>query len=209
MTQNNKPFLIGITGGIGSGKSEVSKYLKSLGYPLIDADLVSREVVEPGEIGLFRIVESFGEGVLNPDRSLNRGKLGEIIFNNDILRKQLNDILHPQIRLRMQQHLECFKDELFVFLDVPLLFETDKKSDYDEVILVYAPEALCLERIVARDKITTDLALKKIKAQMSIEIKRAMSDHVIVNNGDISMLHKQLDAYLKSVHERLVHTRDQ
>lgn len=123
MTQNKKPFLIGITGGIGSGKSEVSKYLKSLGYPLIDADLVSREVVEPGEIGLFRIVESFGEGVLNPDRSLNRGKLGEVIFNNDILRKQLNDILHPQIRLRMQQHLECFKDELFVFLDVPLLFK--------------------------------------------------------------------------------------
>lgn len=205
MTQNNKPFLIGITGGIGSGKSEVSKYLKSLGYPLIDADLVSREVVEPGEIGLFRIVESFGEGVLNPDRSLNRGKLGEIIFNNDILRNQLNEILHPQIRLRIKQHLECYREEPFVFLDVPLLFETDKKSNYDEVILVYAPEAVCLERIVSRDKITPDLALKKIKAQMSIELKRAMSDYVIDNNGDISMLHKQLDDYLKSVHERLMH----
>lgn len=208
MTQNSKPFLIGITGGIGSGKSEVSKYLKALGYPLIDADLVSREVVEPGEIGLFRIVEYFGEGVLNPDRSLNRGKLAEIIFSNDILRKQLNDILHPQIRLRMQQYLDCFRDEPFVFLDVPLLFETDKKSEYDEVLLVYAPEDVCLERIVTRDKITSDLALKKIKSQMSIELKRAMSDYVIDNNGDIAMLHRQLDDYLKTVHDRLTHNRE-
>ena len=203
MTQNSKPFRIGITGGIGSGKSEVSKYLKALGYPLIDADLVSREVVEPGEIGLFRIVEAFGEGVLNADRSLNRGKLGEIIFNNDILRKQLNDILHPQIRHRMQQHLECYKNEPFVFFDVPLLFETDKKSNYDEVILVYAPLAVCLERIIARDKITSDFAMKKIKAQMSIDLKRALSDYTIENTGDISKLHNQLDFYLKSVHDRL------
>jgi dephospho-CoA kinase len=203
MKQNNKPFLIGITGGIGSGKSEVSKYFKSLGYPLIDADLVSREVVEPGEIGLFRIVEFFGDGILNSDHSLNRGKLAEMIFNNDVLRKQLNDILHPQIRLRIEQHLACYRDERFVFFDVPLLFETDKKSNYDEVILVYTPEAICLERIIKRDKITADLALKKIKAQMSIDLKRAMSDFVIDNNGDISMLHHQLDIYLKSVHDRL------
>ncbi len=205
MTQNNRPFLIGITGGIGSGKSVVSKYLISLGYPLIDADLVSREVVEPGEIGLFRIVESFGEGVLNPDRSLNRGKLGEIIFNNDILRKQLNDILHPQIRLRMNQHLDCYRDEPFVFFDVPLLFETDKKSNYDEVILVYAPEAVCLERIIKRDRITADLALKKIRSQMSIELKRSMSDYTIENTGDLFQLHNQMNFYLKSLHERFSH----
>lgn len=205
MTQNKKNYLIGITGVIGSGKSEVSKYLISLGYPVIDADLVSREVVEPGEIGLFRIVEAFGEGVLNPDHSLNRGKLGEIIFNNDILRKQLNDILHPQIRLRMLQHLECYKDETFVFFDVPLLYETDTRSNYDEVILIYAPEAICLERIIARDKITRDLAMKKIKAQMSIELKRTLSDYVIENSGDLKLLHHQLDLYLKSVHERLYH----
>lgn len=204
MTQNSKPFMIGITGCIGSGKSEVSKYLQSLGYPLIDADLVSREVVEPGEIGLYRIVEFFGEGILNPDRSLNRGKLAEIIFNNDILRKQLNDILHPQISLRMQQHLACYMDEPFVFFDVPLLFETDKKLNYDEIILVYAPEAVCLERVITRDKITSDLALKKIKAQMSIDLKREMSDYVIDNTGDVSMLHHQLDTYLNSIHERLI-----
>lgn len=203
MKQNNMPYLIGITGGIGSGKSEVSKYLISLGYPLIDADLVSREVVEPGEIGLFRIVEAFGEGILYPDRSLNRGKLAEIIFNNDILRRQLNEILHPQIRLRMQQHLMSYIVEPFVFFDVPLLYETDTRENYDEIILVYAPETVCLQRIIQRDKISLELAMKKIKAQMSIELKRSMSDYAIENTGDLHLLHKQVDFYLNSVHERL------
>lgn len=202
MTQNKKPYLIGITGGIGSGKSEVSKYLLALGYPVIDADLVSREVVEPGEIGLFRIVEAFGEGVLNPDRSLNRSKLGEIIFNNDVLRNQLNAILHPQIRLRIRQYLTCYVDEPYVFLDVPLLFETDQRENYDAILLIYAPEAICLERILRRDKITPDLALKKIRAQMSIEVKRAMSDYVIENKDDLTNLHQQLDDFLKMMHHK-------
>ena len=83
------------------------------------------------------------------------------------------------------------------------MFETDKKSNYDEVILVYAPLAVCLERIIARDKITSDFAMKKIKAQMSIDLKRALSDYTIENTGDISKLHNQLDFYLKSVHDRL------
>jgi len=205
MKPNNKPYLIGITGGIGSGKSEVSKYLTALGYPLIDADRVSREVVETGEIGLFRIVEAFGEGILNHDHSLNRRKLGEIIFNNAILRQQLNDIMHPQIRLRMEQHLSCFENEPFVFFDVPLLFETDTRSNYNEVILIYAPESVCLQRIIERDKISSDLAIKKIKAQMSIEIKRNLSDYVIENTGDTAMLYFQIDFYLKSLQERFNH----
>ncbi len=206
MTQNKtqkKPYLIGITGGIGSGKSEVSKYLMSLGYPLIDADLVSREIVEPGKIGLIKIVEIFGEAILNPDRTLNRGMLGEIIFNNDFLRNQLNDILHPRIRVRIKQHLEAYKDASFVFIDVPLLFETDSRETYDEILLVYAPESVCLDRIVIRDKVLPDFALKKIKTQMSLDVKRALSDYVIDNSGDLSMLHSQIQIYLKTLQNKL------
>ncbi len=201
--KDKKPYLIGITGGIGSGKSEVSKYLISLGYPLIDADVVSREVVEPGEIGLSKIVELFGESLLNQDQSLNRGKLGEIIFNNEILRIQLNDTLHPLIRLRMKQHLDAFKGARIVFFDIPLLFETQSSATYDAILLVYASESECLKRIISRDNMSRELALKKIKAQMPIDQKRALSDYVIENSGDLASLHKQIDTYLKSLDETL------
>lgn len=207
MTQNNKylkkPFVIGITGNIGSGKSEVSRYLTSLGYPLIDADVISREVVEPGEVGLLHIVETFGESVLNFDHTLNRRKLGDLIFNNDVLRRKLNEILHPQIKQRIHQKIQTFQHEDFIFVDVPLLFETDSRSNYDEVVLIYAPESVCLSRVMARDQISEDLALKKIRAQMSAELKRSLSDYVISNYTDIESLHNQVDYYLKFIHARL------
>lgn len=207
MTQNKaikkKPFIIGITGGIGSGKSEVSRYLRSLGYPLIDADQIAKEVVMPGEIGLLHVVESFGEGVLNYDRTLNRRKLGEIIFNNNILRNQLNNILHPIIKMRIKEEISQNTSEAVIFVDVPLLFETDSRSNYDEVLLVYASEEVTLKRIMARDNISEALALKKVYAQMPIDLKRSMSDYVISNDRDIDSLHSQIDFYLKFVRERL------
>lgn len=198
-----RPFIIGITGNIGSGKSEVSRYLTSLGYPLIDADVISRQVVEPGEIGLIRIVEAFGDTILNFDHTLNRRKLGDLIFNNDILRKKLNDILHPQIKQRIKQCIEAYQNEDFIFVDVPLLFETDSRSNYDEVILIYAPESVCLSRVMARDAISEDLAIKKIRSQMSAELKRSLSDYVISNYTDIETLHNQVDYYLKFIHTRM------
>jgi len=194
------PRLIGITGGIGSGKSEVSKYLISLGYPLIDADLISREVVEPGEIGLMHIVEYFGESILNNDHTLNRRKLGEMIFNNVDSRVRLNEILHPRIEERIEQLIKFYINEKFVFIDVPLLFETESKSKYDEVLLVYASEEVCLNRVIKRDGVSRDFALKKIKAQMSIELKRAMADYIITNNeNDIISLHLQVEGYLHEI----------
>lgn len=193
---------IGITGGIGSGKSEVSKYLISLGYPLIDADLVAREVVEPGEIGLIRIVEAFGEDILNHDHTLNRQKLGALIFNNSILRQQLNDILHPHIKLRISQLVAQYSDEPFVFIDVPLLFETESKSKYDEVVLVYASLETCLERIIKRDQVSREMALKKIHAQMPLEVKRSMADYVITNDDGIEGLHEQIELYLYKLMHR-------
>ena len=208
MMQNNKPFLVGITGGIGSGKSEVSKYIISLGYPLIDADLIAREVVMPGEIGLIRIVETYGDSILNEDKSLNRRKLGEIVFNNKILLEQLNAILHPLIHMRIQQYIQMYQNHPIIFIDVPLLFETDSRKNYDEVILVFAPKAICIERIVNRDKISQELAIQKINAQMDPELKRSLSDYEICNNKDISTLHRQVDFYLNSVTKRTQSNRN-
>ena len=197
-----RPFIIGITGNIGSGKSEVSRYLTSLGYPLIDADVISRQVVEPGEIGLIKIVEAFGDTILNFDHTLNRRKLGDLIFNNDVLRKRLNAILHPQIKQRIKQCIDAYENEDFIFVDVPLLFETDSRSNYDEIVLIYAPEAVCLSRVMARDAISEELAIKKIRSQMSAELKRSLSDYVISNYTDIESLHNQVDFYLKFIHTR-------
>ena len=199
----SKPYKIGITGCIGSGKSEVSRYLTSLDYPLIDADAISKEVVMPGEIGLIKLVETFGESILNLDHSLNRRKLGEIVFNNKRLLAQLNDILHPLIKREIATRLEIYSTEPFVFIDVPLLFETDSRSNYDEVVLVYAKPEICLERIVKRDGISSQLAKQKIDAQMDIEWKRSLSDFIFTNEGSIEQLHHQIEAYLVDLKKRI------
>jgi len=199
----SKPYKIGITGCIGSGKSEVSRYLTSLDYPLIDADAISKEVVMPGEIGLIKLVETFGESILNLDHSLNRRKLGEIVFNNKRLLAQLNDILHPLIKREIATRLEIYSTEPFVFIDVPLLFETDSRSNYDEVVLVYAKPEVCLERIVKRDGISSQLAKQKIDAQMDIEWKRSLSDFIFTNEGSIEQLHHQIEAYLVDLKKRI------
>lgn len=199
----SKPYKIGITGCIGSGKSEVSRYLTSLDYPLIDADAISKEVVMPGEIGLIKLVETFGESILNHDHTLNRKKLGELVFNNQFLLEQLNSVLHPIIRREITNRLASYSTESFVFIDVPLLFETDSRSNYDEIVLVYAKPEICLERIVKRDGISSQLAKQKIDAQMDIEWKRSLSDFIFTNEGSIEQLHHQIEAYLVDLKKRI------
>lgn len=198
----NKPYKIGITGCIGSGKSEVSRYLASLGFPLIDADEVAREVVMPGEIGLIKLVDAFGDSILNHDGSLNRKKLGEMVFNNKILLALMNDLLHPIIRREISSRISAYSNDAFVFIDVPLLFETDTRSHYDEVILVYANSEICLERIIKRDGISPQLARQKIEAQMDIELKRVLSDFIFSNEGSLNTLHQQIDDYLTDLIRR-------
>lgn len=199
----SKPYKIGITGCIGSGKSEVSRYLTSLDYPLIDANAISKEVVMPGEIGLIKLVETFGESILNHDHTLNRKKLGELVFNNQFLLEQLNSVLHPIIRREITNRLATYSTEPFVFIDVPLLFETDSRSNYDEIVLVYAKPEICLERIVKRDGISSQLAKQKIDAQMDIEWKRSLSDFIFTNEGSIEQLHHQIEAYLVDLKKRI------
>ena len=204
MMQNKKPYIIGITGGIGTGKSQVSRYLTSLGYTVIDADQVAREVVEPGEIGWMKVIDRFGEGVLNPDKTLNRRKLGEIIFGDDALRLELNNILHPLIRMRINAYIDRYHNEPFIFIDVPLLFETESRERYDEVVLVYAPDTLALSRILERDRLSLELTTKKISSQMSIEIKRQLADAVFYNIGTVEELKEEVNVYLKNIKKKLM-----
>ncbi|GAB6109614.1 dephospho-CoA kinase [Fusibacter bizertensis] len=199
------PYLVGVTGGIGSGKSTVSQILISRGFIVIDADEISREVVAPGSTGLERLVAYFGGDILDDEGQLNRRKLGEYVFDNPQALEKLNHMLHPLIRLIINDKINAFKNENVLFIDVPLLFEAGFKNEYNEVLLIYVDEETALNRIISRDQITKELAIKKINAQMSIETKRKLADYVIVNDDSIAQLNNLVSDYLdKLMNERII-----
>ncbi|WP_209122063.1 dephospho-CoA kinase [Alkalihalobacillus sp. BA299] len=187
-------MIIGLTGGIASGKSTVSNLISTFDIPIIDADVIAREVVEPGEDAYQQIVAHFGSRIQNDDGTLARKKLGEIIFNDENERQKLNAIVHPAIRKRMVET----KDQLFatghrvVVYDLPLLFESDLRHMVDKVLLVYVEEHIQLERLVQRDQSTKEEALSRIGSQMPLKDKLQLADEVINNNGTIGETKKQL-----------------
>lgn len=187
-------MIIGLTGGISSGKSTVSHFISKLGIPIIDADVIARDVVEPGEEAFNQIVSHFGTQVLNEEGTIARKRLGEIIFNDEKERKKLNSIVHPAIRKRMIET----KDRLFgeghpvVVYDLPLLFESDLRHMVDKVLLVYVEEQIQLERLMARDQSSKEEALSRIQSQMPLKDKTKLADEVINNNGSIEGTEEQL-----------------
>lgn len=190
---------IGLTGGIASGKSTVSNWLKKHHYPLIDADRISREIVRPGEEGLLRITEVFGREMLQQDGTLDRSRLGALIFNRADLRRQLNGILHPLIRERMNKELDSFeqKGERVAFLDIPLLFEGGLDQWTDKTIVVDVTKENQLSRLMARNGLTKEQAAARIKAQMPLEEKKKRATAVIDNNGTVAHTEAQLICILK------------
>ena len=189
---------IGLTGGIATGKSTVSKMFVERGAILIDADQIAREVVLPGSETLKRVAERFGQAVLLDNGELNRKKLGEIIFNDPKARKDLEAIMHPAIRQRMRQKKEQAEREnpdKLVVLDVPLIYESNIQDQFDEVVLVYVPEPLQLKRLMARDGLTEEEARKRLRAQISIEEKKRLADYVIDNSGTLENTRRQVDAF--------------
>lgn len=197
MKRNDNCMFIGLTGGIGSGKSTVTEYLRSKDYVVIDADVLAKTVVEPGEKAYFDIVAEFGESVLNSDRSINRKQLADVIFQDEVQRKKLNEIVHPEVRRLMMELLHEFSfHNTLIFADIPLLIESNLMSGFDEVWLVYAPEDICLERIMKRDGISSEAALLRIRAQMPIGEKMAVSDLILYNTADAEFLYKQIDEAL-------------
>jgi dephospho-CoA kinase len=189
---------IGLTGGIACGKSTVAAMLVRRGAQLIDADRLAREVVEPGSPALARVAERFGPEVLQPDGSLDRKKLGEIVFRDEAARKDLESILHPPIRALMRarmEELERLMPDKPVVVDVPLLFESKLQSYFQETLLVYIPRELQLKRLQARDGLTAEQAERRLAAQMPIEEKRKLADAVIDNSGTLEETERQVDEY--------------
>jgi dephospho-CoA kinase len=184
---------IGLTGGIGSGKSTVAARLADLGATVIDADALAREVLEPGTSGLARVVERFGDGVLTPEGTLDRPGLGAIVFNDPDALADLNAIVHPLVRQRTAELLAQAGEDDVVVNDVPLLVETGLQDGFDAVIVVEAPIAVRLSRLVDRG-LTEDDARSRIAAQASDEERRAVATVVIDNSGPVAELRTQVDA---------------
>lgn len=187
-------LIIGLTGGIASGKSTVSNMLKELNIPVIDADLESRYAVEPGEEAYDQIIDHFGKSILLDDGSINRAKLGEIIFNNEEERMVLNSIVHPAVRKRMAMKQEEAEKqgESIIILDIPLLFESKLTNTVDKILLVYVEEEVQLNRLMKRNGYTKEEAQARIQSQMPLKEKKKLADYVINNNGSIEQTKEQL-----------------
>jgi dephospho-CoA kinase len=183
---------VGLTGGIGAGKSEVSARLAAQGAVVIDADAIAREVVEPGTKGLAEVVEAFGPEVLLPDGTLDRPRLGEIVFGDPELRGKLNAIVHPRVGARMAELEGEAAPGAIVVHDVPLIAEGGRTDAYDLVVVVDAPPRVQIDRLVRRRGMTREQAKARMAAQAGREQRLAIGDIVIDNSGSLTELDRQV-----------------
>ncbi|MCP3030543.1 dephospho-CoA kinase [Halobacillus sp. A1] len=192
-------LVIGLTGSIATGKSTISKMIKSFQIPVVDADIISREVVEIGKPAYLKIVEVFGEGVLNEDGTLNRKSLGNIVFKDKDKRGQLNGIVHPEVRKEMVRQRDEYLNngERAVVLDIPLLFESKLNSYADRTLVVYVDEDTQLKRLMDRDGSSEEEANYRINSQISIKEKAHLADAVIDNSGTLESSRTQLQEVLR------------
>jgi len=183
---------VGLTGGIGAGKSEVSRRLASYGALVIDADQIAREVVEPGTPGLAQVVGLFGTGVLAPDGTLNRRRLGEIVFGDDELRAKLNSLIHPLVGARLRELEQAADADAILVEDVPLIAENDLADFYDMVVVVDVPPRLQEERLVRDRGMTPDQVAVRMAAQASREQRLAIAGIVVDNSGSLAELDREV-----------------
>lgn len=198
-------YLVGLTGGIASGKSVVSNYLKQKGIPIIDADVVAREVVEPGTRGLQKIVDHFGTDYLTSEQTLDRKKLGQLIFSNEAAREQLAVFLDQAILDRMQELTAAYRtrQESLIVWDMALLIEKNYQSLVDEVLLVSVAPDIQVERLMARDHISAKEAKQKIASQLPLQEKKRFADLWIDNSGTLDETYRQIDHWLENLKERM------
>ncbi|MEU7691201.1 dephospho-CoA kinase [Microbispora hainanensis] len=196
---------VGLTGGIGSGKSEVARLLAARGAVVVDADKIAREVVEPGTPGLAEIVEAFGEDVLRPDGSLDRERLGAIVFADAEKLKILNGIVHPKVGERSERLQREAPDDAVVVYDVPLLAENNLAPLYDVVIVVDTPDDVRLERLQRFRGMREEDARARIAAQASREDRLKIADIVIRNEGSLDDLEAQVDKVWQDLSGRVAH----
>jgi dephospho-CoA kinase len=190
---------IGLTGGIASGKSSVARMLLAMDIPVIDADVEARKAVEKGEKAYLQIIEAFGSEILTTTGDIDRGKLGSIIFHNEDKRLQLNAIVHPAVRERMNNEKVRYltQGSKVVVLDIPLLFESKLTHMVEKIILVYVELEVQLKRLMARNQLTESEAMARIQSQLPLIEKVKLADAIIDNNGIIDDSKGQLIQILK------------
>ena len=186
--------VLGLTGGIGSGKSMVLSMFANLGAEVIDADQLAREVVEPGQPALEEIATAFGRDILMTDGRLDRGKLARIIFADPVARARLNALTHPRIQERMATEMALRRSRAgLLIVDIPLLYENDRTGTVESVIVVWVDSRTQLRRLIERDAMTEEEARQRIAAQMSLDEKRARADLVVDNSGSRENTRRQVE----------------
>ena len=191
------PKVIGLTGGIVSGKSTVSELLSAHGFKIVDADIASRQAVEKGTKGLERVKEAFGEQAIDENGEMNRAYVGEVVFNQPEKRLELNEIVHPIVREIMEKEKAQYLSEGYhVIMDIPLLFENNLQDTVDEVWLVYTSESIQIDRLMERNNISMEEAKARVYSQISIDKKRRMADREIDNRDTKLELKQNLENLL-------------
>lgn len=189
-------ILIGLTGGIGAGKTTVSDYLKEKGYTVLDADLVAREIVEPGTETLLTLAEIFGKDIIDPDGSLNRGRLADIAFSDPKKKKLLDRIMHGKVIKILLDRAKTMSDQQLVFIDVPLLFESGMDQYMDQVWLVDADDEVRILRVMDRDGSSREEVLNRIQYQLGRDEKKEKAHFILDNSGVKGSLYNQIDKIL-------------
>lgn len=196
-------MFIGLTGGIASGKSTVSAMLRHRGAVIVDADIIAREVVKKGKPAWEKIIQHFGQEVLDENLEIDRKQLGDIIFSNSEERIILNGIVHPYVREEMErQKSEGQARGKLVVLDVPLLIESKLFYMVDHVVLIYVPKSVQLVRLMERNQLSEEEALARIHSQMSFDEKKKWADFIIYNDGSKEETEKQVDLLLSQIFGR-------
>ena len=198
-------MIVGLTGGIGTGKSTVSRKLRERGYPVIDLDVISREVIEYPEV-IDELVRNFGNEILENQnnisgkKSISRNKLRQTVFKEEKKVSVLNSIMHPPIVEEMRRQIEELKKSYkTVFVEVQLLFEAKLEKEFDIIVLVYADKKTQLERVLKRDGRSEGEVQQIINAQMDMTEKRRLSNYIIENNGDSEMLDLEIEKFIKKL----------
>ena len=193
-------FIIGLTGGMGSGKSAATKILKEIGLKNIDLDQITHDLMKPGKIGYIEIKKEFGEKYIDINNAIDRKLLRDEIFSSLELKKRIESILHPIIFKECNKKLNKLKHEKYLVLVIPLLFETKTYTNLiDESLLIDCSFRTQIERVISRDGVSEALANRIIKNQMSRDRKLLLADKVILNDGNIHNLKVQLESYYKNL----------
>ncbi len=197
-------LVIGLTGGIATGKSTVSSMFRDAGVPVICLDELSRLVVQPGSEGIRQIRDAFGGRVIDENGGLDRPAMGNVVFHDPLKRKELESIIHPLVAQEKNRLLEQFAAEGhgFAVVDIPLLYEVNWDKHCDMVVVVYAPKEVQKERLMERDGLSPEEAQARLDAQMSIEEKRGRADHVIFNAEGIEHTRSQVRRFLRVMGRR-------